>query len=73
MNNISTNEIEKMISKYKDTNDVIELITHSGYIDEYTKKITSYLDRDKELITLKEAKEKGIFNGIELIDFKELN
>lgn len=71
--NVSIETLEEMISKYKDKDIVVELMTHSGYIDEYTKKITSYLDRDKELITLKEAKEKGIFNEIELIDFKELN
>lgn len=56
---------------YKNTNNVIELITHSGYIDGYTKKITSYLDRDKELSVLKEAKESGMFEEVELITFNK--
>ena len=69
---VSIENLEEFISKYKDQDVSVEIITHSGYIDEYTKGITSYLGRDKELEILKQAKDKGLFNGIELIDFKQL-
>ena len=35
------------------------------------KSITSYLDREKELNVLKNAKLKGLFNDIELISFSD--
>ena len=70
--NVNIEEIEKMINQYKNTNSVVELITHSGFIDDYTKTITSYIERDKELQILKQAKESGFFNSIELISFKDI-
>ena len=69
--NVSLSELHKMIKKFKDTNKTIELMTHSGYIDDYTKTVTSYLGREEELKVLKQAKESGLFNGIELISFSE--
>ena len=70
--NVSIESLEKMISEYKAKDIVVELMTHPGYIDDYTRSLTSYIERDKELQVLKEAKENGIFDKIELINFKQL-
>ena len=69
--NVNVKAIRNMISLYKDKNMVVELAVHPGYIDEYTKTITSYIGREKELKVLKEAKEKGIFDDLELISFSQ--
>ena len=60
-----------MVGEYKSQNIVVELLTHPGYIDEYTKSITSCLTREEELSTLKDAKYKGIYNDIDLISFSD--
>lgn len=70
--NVNIENLKSFIEKYSKTNLIIELLSHPGYIDEYTKTITSYLDRDKELNILKEAKNLGLFNDIELIDYSNL-
>lgn len=70
--NVSIESLEEMVSKYCDENITVELMTHPGYVDDYTKGITSYIEREKELKVLKEAKESGIFDKIELINFKQL-
>ena len=70
--NVSIEVLEKLVIKYKDDDITIELMTHPGYVDDYTKDITSYIERKKELLVLKEAKEKGIFDKLELINFKQL-
>ena len=70
--NVSIESLEELVSKYCDKNITVELMTHPGYVDDYTKDITSYIERDKELNVLKEAKEKGLFDKIELISFKQL-
>lgn len=70
--NVSPDSLDKMINKYQDKNIVVELMTHPGYVDDYTRNITSYVERDKELRILKEAKEKGIFNRVKLINYKQL-
>ena len=70
--NVSIESLEEMVSKYCDKNITIELMTHPGYIDDYTKGITSYIEREKELKTLKEAKEKRLFDNIDLINFNKL-
>jgi len=46
-------------------------MVHPGYINEYTKNITSYLKREEELNILKEAKESGVFNSVNLISFSQ--
>ena len=43
-----------------------------GLSESITKTITSYLDRDKELSILKQAKEEGLFDKIQLIDYSSL-
>ena len=70
--NVEIDAILKMIDKYKNENKIIELCTHPGYVDDYTKTVTSYTGREKELIILKEAKQKGMFDKIELINFKQV-
>lgn len=70
--NVSIDSIERMIFEYQDKDIIVELMTHPGYVDDYTRRLTSYIERDKELQVLKESKEKGLFNKIELINFKQL-
>lgn len=72
INNISIDSLEEMISKYQEKDMVVELMTHPGYIDDYTKTVTICLDRDHELQVLKMAKEKRIFDKVELINFQQL-
>lgn len=69
--NINAEKLKEMILKYKDQDIVVELMTHPGYIDDYTKTVTSYLNRELELNILKESFNNGIFDDIELINFKE--
>lgn len=71
INNVSIDSIKQLIEKYKNDNVVVELMTHPGLIDEYTKTVTSYLNREKELLVLKKSKELGLFEGIDLISFRE--
>lgn len=71
INNVSIDSIKQLIEKYKNDNVVVELMTHPGLIDEYTKTVTSYLNREKELLVLKESKKLGLFEGIDLISFRE--
>lgn len=61
--------IGKMIELYKDKDVIVELPVHAGFIDEYTKTITSYLNREEELRVLMEAKINGLFDEFELISY----
>ncbi len=70
--NVNLEKIREIIEKYKNTDLTIELCTHSGYVDEETCKITSYLGREKELHVLREAKKQGLFDGVEVINFSDL-
>jgi len=70
--NVCIEEMQRMIDKYKKEDVIIELMTHPGYIDEYTETITSYLGREKELRILKEAKDSKLFEGIELISYSQM-
>lgn len=72
MKNVNIDCLRNFIEEYSNTDLTIELLSHPGYIDDYTKTITSYLDRDKELSTLKQAKEEGLFDKIQLIDYSAL-
>ena len=69
--NIKIEELEKLISNYRNKDIIVEMVTHPGYIDEYTKQITSCLTRDEELKVLKRAKLQGIFEQVDLIDFSK--
>lgn len=69
--NVNIECLKEMISKYKEKDIVVELMTHPGFIDEYTKSITSYLNRERELEVLKESKRLGLFDEVELISFQQ--
>ena len=70
--NVSLDSLRDMINKYEDKDIIVELMTHPGYVDDYTKSLTSYIEREKELKVLRDAKENGIFNMIKLISYKQL-
>lgn len=73
LNNIEYNELEKMIANYKDKDISVELMTHAGFVDDYTISVTSYnIQRKTELDLLKQAKENGLFDKVELISFEQL-
>lgn len=73
LTNVTYEALEKIIHTYKNQNISIELLTHPGFIDEHTMSLTGYnVEREKELEILKQAKDNGLFNDIELISFKEL-
>lgn len=71
INNVNIDKIKEMISMYKDKDIVVELMTHPGYIDDYTKTITSYLKREEELKILQEAKQNDIYDEVDLISFSD--
>ena len=73
LTNVTYEALEKIINTYKNQSISIELLTHPGFIDEHTMSLTGYnVEREKELEILKQAKDNGLFNDIELISFKEL-
>ena len=67
---ISTFDVLKTLFWDKDIS--LEILTHVGYIDDYTRSQTNYMQRELEIAVLKEAKEKGYFDNIQLISFKDL-
>lgn len=67
--NISIDKLKEMVDEYKNQDIIVELLSHPGYVDEYTKTITSCLTREEELNVLKKAKVDGVFNNVELINF----
>ncbi|MBR4350733.1 MAG: ChbG/HpnK family deacetylase [Bacilli bacterium] len=70
---VTYEKLESIINEYKDKDISMELMVHPGYMDEHTMSLTSYnTEREKELEILKQAKENGLFDGIELISFHEL-
>lgn len=69
INNVNVECLKQMISEYKEKDVIVELMTHPGFIDEYTKTITSYLNREEELRVLMEAKINGLFDEFELISY----
>ena len=54
---------------YANKNISLEILTHVGYIDEYTQNITGYLLREREIEVLKQAQKQGLFNDCELLCF----
>ena len=70
---VTYEKLESIINEYKDKDKSMELMVHVGYMDEHTMSLTSYnTEREKELEILKQAKENGLFDDIELISFHEL-
>lgn len=72
INNVNVESLREILSKFSNQNVIVELMTHPGLIDEYTKTVTSYLDREKELNILRQAKETGVFDNIELVSFSKI-
>lgn len=50
----------------------LEVLTHVGYIDDYTRNQTNYLLREDEINVLREAKAQGYFDDVELIGFGDI-
>ena len=50
----------------------LEILSHVGYIDEYTKAQTRYLLREDEIKVLAEVKKKGILDEVQMIGFGDL-
>lgn len=70
---VTYEKLESIINAYKDKDISMEIMVHPGYMDEHTMSLTSYnMEREKELEILKQAKENGLFDEIELISFHEL-
>ena len=57
---------------FKDTDITLELLTHPGYIDDYTAGQTGYLLREEEIHHLKLAKDMNLWQDTDLISFKDL-
>ena len=73
LKNIDYSELENLLSLYANKDISVELLTHAGFVDDYTMSVTSHnVEREQELNILKNAYEKGLFNKVELISFKEL-
>ena len=70
--NVELEFLKRIVNKYKDKKIVVELVTHPGFIDEYTNSVTSYLNRESELNVLKESKKLGLFQEVELINFQQI-
>ena len=70
---VTYENLKRIINKYKDQDIVMEIMVHPGYMDEHTMSLTSYnVEREKEIEILKQAKENGLFDGVELISFHDL-
>jgi hypothetical protein len=69
--NVNIETLKCFVEAYKSTDKIFEIMTHPGYIDDYTRTVTSYLDRDMELAILKEALALGVYEGVRLISYRE--
>lgn len=67
---ISTFDVLKSLFWNRDIS--LEILTHVGYIDDYTRTQTNYMQRENEMHVLREAKEQGYFDNIDLISFADL-
>lgn len=66
-------ELQSILNKYKDQDITAELLTHCGYMDDYTRSITTHQTREIELGVLREAFSQHVFDDIDLIDYSDLN
>ena len=71
INNVDVEHLDKVVKTYRGKNTTVEIMSHPGFIDKYTKKITSYIDREKELNCLEQFVEKNKLKN-KLISFREL-
>ncbi len=67
---ISTFDVLKTLFWNKDIS--LEILTHVGYLDDYTRTQTNYLRREDEIAVLREAKKLGYFDNVDLINFSDL-
>lgn len=67
---ISTFNVLKSLFWNRDIS--LEVLTHVGYIDDYTRTQTNYLKREDEIAVLREAKKQGYFDNIELVGFDKI-
>ncbi|MBQ7977052.1 MAG: ChbG/HpnK family deacetylase [Clostridia bacterium] len=67
---ISTFGVLKSIFWKRDI--TLEVMATVGYIDDYTRTQTNYLVREDEIAVLREAKEQGYFDDIEMIGFGDI-
>lgn len=68
----TVDELELLVKKYKDYDITVELLTHCGYMDDYTRSVTSHQTRETELNCLRQAFNNHLFDNIKLISYKEL-
>jgi len=69
---ISVETLKNIHDTFKDKNITLELLTHIGYIDEYTMSQTSYLSREYEIEELKKAEAINLWKDVEKISFKDI-
>lgn len=74
-NGVSASTLDKLINDYNKTDNVIEIMTHVGFVDKYTYLFTDYnFERLKELCVLEKYLLNGNLKNIELVGhncFKE--
>ncbi len=71
-NGVDISTFNVLKSLFWDKDITLEVLTHVGYIDDYTRTQTNYLRREDEIAVLKEAKQQGFFDNIDLISFSDL-
>ena len=71
-NGVDISTFDVLRSLFWDKDLSLEILTHVGYIDDYTRGQTNYMQRELEISVLREAKEKGYFDNVELIGFGDL-
>ncbi len=71
-NGVDIDTFRILKSLYWKRNISLEILTHVGYVDEYTSRQTNYLIREDEINVLREAKKQGYFDDVELIGFGNL-
>lgn len=71
-NGVDISTFNVLKSLFWDKDITLEILTHVGYIDDYTRTQTNYLRREDEIAVLKEAKQQGFFDNIDLISFSDL-
>lgn len=65
---------ETLISFYDSLpkNAVAEVVTHVGFMDDYTKGHTSYTQREADLHQLEQLKQQGFYQKIQLTTFRDI-
>ena len=72
-NGVSFSTLDNLINENKNTDNIIEIMTHVGFVDEYTYFFTNYnVDRLIELMTLEDYLNDGKFDKIILANYEIL-